>query len=152
MHPDIPLKQCLEELGIPHAALTDDAWESAVDVELPAGDRMTFPVLFAPFEDDFSTAFVRLAVVPFPELASGEAAPRVAVQLARLHDRIMGVKFALDEDGDWGRVLDVPAADLSAIRLEAGLRQLALYSGACLTEIRASAPPDSLPASPKGAE
>lgn len=74
--------------------------------------------------DDFDEIYVRLAITPYPGLSSAEQTVDISNGLGRLNDRVLAVKFTLDEAGDWGLALDLPSGSLDAAGLEAGMRRL----------------------------
>jgi len=139
MSDEVNIGDHLRKLDLPFHELPDGICESAVKVTLPDAQELLFPVLLVPFVDDFGDAYVRLAIAPYLPAQTEVSAQLLAVGLARLNDRAMAVKFAVDEDGDWELVLDIVAEGLDATTLEAGLRRLALYAGACREEANALA-------------
>lgn len=119
------LTKLLEQRGVDFVQLEEGAINFAFQSTLSNGQEQVFSVFTIILENRFGDSYTRFTIVPFIERPLDGYPTELYDAVAQANHQALGLKFAIDDDGDLELVVDIPRAELNEAEIDHSIQILA---------------------------
>lgn len=123
------LTALLEQRGVDFVQLEEGAISFAFQSTLSDGQEQVFSVFALPLENRFGDSYTRFTIVPFLEKPPDGYPTELYDAVAQANHQALGLKFAIDDDGDLELLVDIPREHLDEAEIDHTIQVLADHAG-----------------------